>query len=417
MTLDRQRGLPGGVSHTAVTDFLSATLKSIPRSDQRRWGEVYVRGLLEVDGKKTMRALAHRTGGGIEQSLYQFISKSPWESRPVRQELARLVQRAAAPRAWVVHALDVAKAGDHSVGVQRQFVPSAGRVLNCQRSIGVWLASDELSCPVDWRLSLPDAWVREPLARKRASIPDGVRACPPEQCAVGSVAAIADGWGLPGRPVVMDLGETDPYPVCAQLVELQVPFVVRVDPWRPFTAMDMGLAPLTRGDAEWPDGLVAALSRRSVPVEWLDHRTDEVRANQVGAVPVRLRGSQERPEAPRLSLLGAWTGAKERLPGEFWVTNLPPSQLGTAYRTAMLTRRVERDLAEVADPLGLRDFEGRSYRGWHHHMTMVSLAHALTVLGRTSRAGSGRPWRRSGSACRGPPGWRRDDIPGDPQHR
>jgi hypothetical protein len=136
-----------------------------------------------------------------------------------------------------------------------------------------------------------------------------------------------------------------------------------------------------------PSGLLYALHKRRIPVEWFDHTARTMRATSVGAVRVALRGSStaygEQPERLDLVLLAAWTDPGRRSPSEFWLTNLAQSQLGTVYRTAMLARRVERDLTEVSDQLGIRDFTGRSYRGWHHHMTMVSLAHAVRVLSPT----------------------------------
>ncbi|WP_438296714.1 IS701 family transposase [Streptomyces sp. HUAS TT7] len=366
--------MPDEISPDTVTEFLARTLASIPRADQRRWGDLYVRGLLSVDGKKTMRALAGNGRGSIEQSLYQFISKSPWDAMPVRRELARLFQAQAQPRAWVVQPLVITKEGRHSVGVERQFVSQYRRVVNCQQAMGVWLASDRMSCPVDWRLVLPECWTEEPGMRERAAIPDGVDACPPEQCAIGSLADMADEWSLHSRPVVMDLRETDPYPACAELMKRQMPFVIRVGPAAPHTALDLG--PHRAAQA----GLAGALSRHRMPIEWLDHTTDTLRATSVGATRVRLRNRQVPAECQELILLGAWTTTGRPGPDEFWLTNMPQSQLGTVYRTAMLGHRVERDLAEVGDPLGLRDFEGRSFRGWHHHMTMVSVAHAIRVL-------------------------------------
>ncbi|ORT61387.1 hypothetical protein BKD26_04805 [Streptomyces sp. CB03238] len=83
--------------------------------------------------------------------------------------------------------------------------------------------------------------------------------------------------------------------------------------------------------------------------------------------------------------LGAWGEPGRRAPSEYWLSNLSWPRLGTVYRTAMLSRRVGRDQAGVSDRLGQRDFEGRSFRGRHHHMTMVSLAHAITMLSRAER--------------------------------
>ncbi|MET9823333.1 transposase [Streptomyces sp. NPDC006349] len=398
--------LPEDISPKEFSEVLSA-LRSIPRSDQRRWGEVYVRGLLAVRGKKTMRALANGAGSGAEQSLYQFISKSPWDADPVRGDLARLLVERAQPRAWVVQPLVITKVGRHSVGVERQWVPRIGRVVNCQQAMSVWLAGDRGSCPVDWQLALPECWTDREDMRRRASIPTEVGSCPPEQCAVDSVSRMAREWGLRGRPVVMDLRETAPQPVCAELVTRQIPFVVRVDP-SSITPVPPGPKTTPGGPAgtdkdkgeSWVGsaGLLSTLHRQRMPVEWFDHTTRTMRATSVGAARVALRRgptAHGRPERLDLVLLAAWADPGRRSPSEFWLSNLAQSQLGTVYRTAQLSRRVERDLAEVSDGLGIRDFEGRSYRGWHHHMTMVSLAHAVTVLSPSHAHGTPAPAART----------------------
>ncbi|WP_327313419.1 IS701 family transposase [Streptomyces sp. NBC_01235] len=404
MSAEDQQALPDDISPNEFAEVLSA-LRSIPRSDQRRWGEVYVRGLLAVRGKKTMRALANGAGSGAEQSLYQFISKSPWDVDAVRGDLARLLIERAQPRAWVVQPLVITKVGQHSVGVERQWVSQIGRVVNCQQAMSVWLAGDRGSCPVDWQLALPECWTDQEDMRRRASIPADVASCPPEQCAVDSVSKMAQEWGLRGRPVVMDLRETSPQPVCAELVDRQIPFVVRVDP-SSITPVPPGqkTAPGGPGPADqaggWVGsaGLLSALHKQRMPVEWFDHTEQTMRATSVGAARVALRKGltvHGQPERLDLVLLAAWADPRRRSPSEFWLSNLAQSQLGTVYRTAMLSRRVERDLAEVSDGLGIRDFEGRSYRGWHHHMTMVSLAHAVTVLSPSRAQGPPAPKGRS----------------------
>ncbi|MBC9729181.1 transposase [Streptomyces sp. TRM68367] len=403
MSAEDQQTLPDNISPNEFAEVLSA-LRSIPRSDQRRWGEVYVRGLLAVRGKKTMRALANGAGSGAEQSLYQFISKSPWDVDPVRGDLARLLIERAQPRAWVVQPLVITKVGQHSVGVERQWVSQIGRVVNCQQAMSVWLAGDRGSCPVDWQLALPECWTDQEDMRRRASIPTDVGSCPPEQCAVDSVSKMAQEWGLRGRPVVMDLRETSPQPVCAELVARQIPFVVRVDP-SSITPVPPGpkTGPSGPGPADqgggWVGsaGLLSALHKQRMPVEWFDHTEQTMRATSVGAARVALRKGitvHGQPERLDLVLLAAWADPGRRSPSEFWLSNLAQSQLGTVYRTAMLSRRVERDLAEVSDDLGIRDFEGRSYRGWHHHMTMVSLAHAVTVLSPSRAQGAPAPTGR-----------------------
>ncbi|MEV5433837.1 transposase [Streptomyces sp. NPDC052701] len=386
MSVEHRRNPPDAASEGIFSEVLSRALESIPRSDQRRRGELYARGLLTVAGKKTMRALANGAGNSVEQSLYQFITKSTWRNGPVRREMARLITDRLGPRAWVVHPLVITKVGEHSVGVERQWVPHIGRIVNCQQAVGVWLVSEQGGCPVDWRLALPECWTDHPQRRERASIPEHVAPCPPEQCAIGSVARMSSEWELPGRPVVMDLRNADPYAVCAELNARQIPFVVRIDPATRFALPEPVRPPA--GDHAGPaDALTSALSRTCMPVEWYDHTTDTVRATSVGATRVRLRrrsGPTPPTERQELVLLGAWTRRDRRTPGEYWLSNLSRAQLGTVYRTAMLSRRVERDQAAVTDPLGARDFEGRSFRGWHHHMTMVSVAHTVHALTRSA---------------------------------
>jgi len=401
VSAEDEQTLPYDISPNEFTEVLSA-LRSIPRSDQRRWGELYVRGLLAVRGKKTMRALANGAGSGAEQSLYQFISKSPWDVEPVRGDLARLLIERAQPRAWVVQPLVITKVGQHSVGVERQWVSQIGRIVNCQQATSVWLAWDRGSCPVDWQLALPECWTGQEDMRRRASIPTHVGSCPPEQCGVDSVSKMSREWGLRGRPVVMDLREAEPHLVCADLVARQIPFVVRVDS-SSIAPTPPGPMPASGGPGdraeEWVGsaGLLSVLHKQRMPVEWFDHAAETMRATAVGAARVALRtGSMGhgQPERLELVLLAAWADPGRRSPSEFWLSNLPQSQLGTVYRTAMLSRRVERDLAEVSDGLGIRDFEGRSYRGWHHHMTMVSLAHAVMALSPSRARGPLPPTHR-----------------------
>ncbi|MFJ4688100.1 IS701 family transposase [Streptomyces sp. NPDC088789] len=384
MAVEERQKLPAGISQDLFDEVLSRALESIPRSDQRRWAELYVRGLLTVDGKKTMRGLAGGAGNSVEQSLYQFITKSTWQCGPVRRAVAELLTDRLNPRAWVAQPLVITKIGEHSVGVERQWVPHIGRIVNCQQASGVWLVSEQGSCPVDWRLALPECWTDHPERRRRASIPRHVDAAPPEICAIGSVDRMAAEWRLPGKPVVTDLRDADPYAVCAELNARQIPFVVRIDPASRFALLE----PFPQAPAADPgggaDALTAALSRTTMPVEWYDHTTDTVRATSVGTTRVRMRrrraGAPVLNERQEMVLLGAWTVRGRRTPGEYWLSNLSRPQLGTVYRTAMLARRVSDDLASVTDRLGARDFEGRSFRGWHHHMTMVTVAHAVSVL-------------------------------------
>ncbi|MFJ5230913.1 IS701 family transposase [Kitasatospora sp. NPDC088391] len=376
MTPDKNRQ-PPAAQHARAAELIDAALASVPRSDQRRWGSLYVRGLQTAEGRKTVRAVANSVGHRIEQNLNQFISKSPWEWEPVRRTLAEHLQQLARPRAWVVHPLVISKLGAHSVGVEERFVAELGRVVNCQRATGVWLAADHFSCPVDWRLDLSERWAGHPERRRRAAIPEPVRPESGPQHAVAMLAAMAGRWGLERRPVVMDLRGAEAAPVCRALLAHRLPFVVRIDP----PARLPELRPAERAAVRCPDPAAAwdaRLRLRRLPVEWLDHTTGAVRVTAVGSAPVELADAPGDPAD--LVLLASWNDRGRPGSGGHWLSNLGRHPVGQLYRTARLSLRVERDQAEVGSGLGLRDFEGRSFPGWHHHMTMVSLAHAVTLL-------------------------------------
>src|SRR4051812_15375989 len=123
-----------------LAEFCRDMLMSLPRSDQRRWGEVYVRGLISVPGRKSVRGMSdHVVGGRADQGIQQFVNQSPWDWEPVRRSLAQLVISRFRPDAWVFDEVALPKNGASSVAVARQYAPSAGRVMNCQLGIGAFL--------------------------------------------------------------------------------------------------------------------------------------------------------------------------------------------------------------------------------------------------------------------------------------
>ena len=151
--------------------FAEEMLAPLARSDQRRWGEVYLRGLM-LDGKrKSIGPMAARLADGDEQCLQQFVNQSPWASCPVRRRLAHKLSAAIAPQAWIVDDTGFPKVGRDSVGVARQYCGALGKVGNCQVGVSINAATDEASCPLDWRLFLPQEWDDDQTRRARAHVP------------------------------------------------------------------------------------------------------------------------------------------------------------------------------------------------------------------------------------------------------
>src|ERR1700761_4843628 len=141
-----------------LVEFCGEMFESMRRKDQRRWGEVYVRGLM-LDGKrKSIEPMAARLADGDEQCLQQFVNQSPWDPVAVRRALAKRMTVEISPQAWVIDDTGFPKFGKMSVGVARQYSGSLGKVGNCQVGVSINAATDQASCPLNWRLFIPREW-------------------------------------------------------------------------------------------------------------------------------------------------------------------------------------------------------------------------------------------------------------------
>src|SRR4051794_30627269 len=173
-----------------LEEFAAAMFAPLARADQRDKGAAYVRGLLLDGRRKSMQPMAERLGVD-HQGLQQFLSSSTWAVEPVRARLARRAVEVIAPQAWVVDDTGFPKDGAASPGVARQYSGTLGKVGNCQIGVSISAGTDAASCPLNWRLFVPERWddacAASPEAaaaiaerRKRAGIPEDVRPAPPE---------------------------------------------------------------------------------------------------------------------------------------------------------------------------------------------------------------------------------------------
>ena len=181
---------------------------SMQRKDQRRWGEVYLRGLM-LDGKrKSIEPMAARLADGDEQCLQQFVNQSPWDPVGVRRALARRMSRELAAEAWVIDDTGFPKFGKRSVGVARQYSGALGKVGNCQIGVSINAAAEEASCPLNWRLFIPEEWDDESewnqKRRKQARLPEDVHHVEKWRQALEMIDELID-WGLT-PPVVLGDG-------------------------------------------------------------------------------------------------------------------------------------------------------------------------------------------------------------------
>jgi SRSO17 transposase len=392
---------------TRLVAFAEDLFESIPRKDQRRWGQTYLRGLL-LDGKrKSIQPMATRLARGdpqadadaFEQALQQFVNQSPWDPVPVRRRLAQRMTAAIGPQAWVIDDTAFPKFGRHSVGVAPQYCGALGKVANCQVGVSIHAATDQASCPLDWRLFLPGSWDDDAQRRRTAHVPQAERHRPKWQLALELLDELAD-WDLVAPVLLADAayGEVGEFRLGLEQRELtyvvQVPGTISAYPQEvaPETVPYAGrgrppVARYLKRRSSLRQLVLAAGERAAHTVTWREGADGEQLVSRFVALCVRpagirLRRATRGGELPVRWLLAEWP-AGEPEPTKYWLANLPKTTpLQQLVHLAKLRWRVEHDYRELKDALGLDHFEGRSWQGWHHHVTLVSVAHAFVTLER-----------------------------------
>jgi SRSO17 transposase len=392
---------------TRLAAFAEDVFESIPRKDQRRWGQRYLRGLL-LDGKrKSIQPMATRLARGdpaadadaLEQALQQFVNQSPWNPVPVRRRLAQRMTTAIQPTAWVIDDTAFPKFGRWSVGVAPQYCGALGKVANCQVGVSIHAATDQASCPLDWRLFLPESWDADAERRRKAHVPDHERYRPKWQLALAMLDELAD-WGLAPPVLLADAAYGEVGEFRLGLEQRELAYVVQVPGTISAYAEDVAPEPVPdagRGRRPVPRYRQRRSSLRQLVLEvgeqaartvaWREGADGQPLASRFVALRVRpagirLRRATRGGQLPVRWLLAEWPDGEPE-PVKYWLANLPAdSSLERLVGLAKLRWRVEHDYRELKDALGLDHFEGRSFKGWHHHVTLVSVAHGFVTLER-----------------------------------
>ncbi len=406
-----------------LLDFTAEMLGGLPRKDQRAAGELYVRGLLTDGQRKSMQPMAARLGTD-HQRLQQFITSSTWDYAAVRRNVARWFAGHQPVEALVVDDTGFPKDGTASPCVARQYSGTLGKTANCQIGVSVHLVNEHASCAADWRLFCPESWDDQALAdpvaaagarrrRERAGIPEKVRHREKWRLALEMIQEMTGpgGWGVleevtaagGPRPVVAaDIGYGDNALFRQQLTDAGWKYAVAVK--GSTSAHDGGAVPQTRpygGLGQPPKPayprppatlrtLALAHASQVQPVTWrqgTQASTDNPDASMSGwflAIRVRPAGRpiprQADRSLPACWLLAEWPPEAEE-PAGYWLSTLPEdTPLDDLVRLAKIRWRVEHDYRELKTGLGLDHFEGRSFTGWHRHVTLAVLAQAFCTF-------------------------------------
>jgi SRSO17 transposase len=388
--------------------FAAEVFESLPRKDQRARGECYLRGLMLEGRRKSIEPIAARLGGEVHyQALHHFVGVSPWDWRPVRRRLAERLVGVLEPVAWAVDDTGFPKDGDHSVGVQRQYSGTLGKTANCQLGVSVSAVTEQASCPLDWRLFLPESWNDDVQRRAACHVPERVRHRPKWQLVLDMLDELG-AWDLRPPVLVADAGYGEVGEFRQGLDDRQIGYVVQVkadtsaypEQARPTTAPYQGRGRRPRPRyRQRPCSLkqlaLAAGQQAGVELVWRRgskglqrSRFLALRVRPAGITPRRQAAARAGGvgwELPVRWLLVEWpTSAAE--PVKYWLSNLPEATpLVELVRLGKLRWRIEQDYRELKGALGLDHFEGRSFAGWHHHVTLVAVAHGFLTLERLRR--------------------------------
>jgi len=383
----------------ALIEFAAEVYRPLVRCDQRAKGEQYVRGLLLEGRRKSIQPMAARLADGDEEGLQHFITDSPWDDEPVRRRLAQRMTAEIEPDGWIVDDTGLPKDGRCSPGVAHQYCGALGKTANCQVLVSVNAASDRASCPLQWRLFLPQSWDHDEQRRGRARIPEAVRHRAKWQLALDIIDELIE-WGLQRRVVQADGGYGDITAFRTGLDQRELEYVVQVKGVTSAQPADaVPVAPEYQGRgrppvSRYPDkpvslkDLVLAAGHQQVrTVGWREGDRGPL-ASQFIALRVRPANDAQRDDdgiLPQRWLLAEWPEGNDE-PVKYWLSNLPEqTSTVTLVRLAKLRWRVEHDYRELKQCLGLDHYEGRTFCGLHHHLTCVTVAHAFLTCCRLAR--------------------------------
>lgn len=395
-----------------MLEFTVDVFASLTRAGWRERGECYLRGLM-LDGKrKSVQPMAARLAEVHEQALTHFVTVSPWDPVPVRQRLAHTMDAAIDPQAWALDDTGFLKSGDASVCVARQYTGTAGKVTNCQVGVSVHLASDVASCPVNWRLFVPERWdpsspkaAEDVLARRaKAAIPDEIGHREKWRLGLDMIDEMS-GWGLRPPLLVADAGYGEIGEFRQGLEDRDIPYVVQVastvtaypPPTQrsapPYSGAGRRPPRIYRENAPTVKELALAAGRDAArEVSW--RQGSRRRAGRAVAMRSHFVFLRVRPAAsahrrahrgrdlPLRWLIVEWP-PEQHEPIKYWFSDLPATTPEPILvRLAKLRWRIEHDYRELKDGLGLDHYEGRTWAGWHHHVTLVCTAHGFLTLQR-----------------------------------
>ena len=367
---------------------------------QRQNALVYVRGLVEQGGRKSLQPTLFRLGESPAryESVQQFLADSPWDPDVLVRACAERVAPEIGVAAWVVDDTGIKKDGKHSPGMKRQWSGTLGKIDNCQITVSVHAVGERGTLPLGWALYLPQEWCSDRERREQAKIPAEIAFQTKPQLAA-SLAERALAWRVPQAPILADCAYGDDTAFRTRLYALELEYVLAASAQiRVFGPETIFAVPEQKGKTGRPRSVtrpdrkpesVRALAERLPKRAWktLPCRTtpagEQVEGRFAFVRVVATHADVNDCLPPRWEwLIIEWPEGDES-PCDYWLSNLPAnSNRERLARLARLRWTIELDYRQLKGELGLDHYEGRSYPGFHHHCALVTCAHAFLTLER-----------------------------------
>lgn len=384
-------------------EFLNGRIgRHLARREQKESFALYAHGILGEGERKSVEPIAARATGGVDEEeetagaacermqarLLNFLRLSPWDDHSVRREAARYVIEALEKQepvtTWIIDDTGFPKQGKHSVGVQRQYSGTLGKVGNCQVGVSLTIATMHEHVPIDFALYMPKSWTDDVSRREKARVPEDLVFKTKPDLALDLVTrAVED--KIPGDIVLVDAayGGSSDFRNTVRMfgLDLGVAVSAATKVWLldkidrrhgpPLTAQQLGvdLGPRAFRRLTWRDGPGGRLSSRFA------FRRVKV-ANDDGT---------DAGDREPMWLVMEWPEGEAK-PAKFILTTLPRRMTKKQIVRIIKERwRTERAYEELKGELGLDHFEGRSFPGWHHHISVVLCCYSFLVSERVRR--------------------------------
>lgn len=386
-----------------LREYAAEFADDFPQAKPARWAGVYLEGLLLDGERKSIEPLSRRVAlpAGLastdpEQALQQFVNQSPWDEQAVlRRYRARLAGTFGGPAGvFLIDDVSFPKQGKHSVGVQRQYCGALGKKANCQVAVSVHYVGPKGHYPLDLRLYLPDVWLADPARLDKAGVPAADRRPLTKPEIALELLDRVRAEGLPGSVVVADAGYGVSRDLRDGLAARELHYVVGVTadlvvfPDRPTWVAPVpatGGRPRTRyqlADGNPPPVSIGELAGRlrRRKVTWREGTKGKLAARFAWA---RVWPGHDWRRGGCAEADPVWLLVEEQADGQlkYALSNLPPrTSRVRAVRLWKSRWPVEQGYQQLKEELGLDHFEGRSWRGFHHHAALTFLAYGFLLL-------------------------------------